>query len=79
MKFLPILWAILEFMKKASFLFILKRATTLIGAVKIDVWHTTSKMLERRYSIYYIITYDACNNLVFEMTPFLQSHCLNLV
>ncbi len=29
--------------------------------------------------IYCIITYDACNNLVFELTPFLQPHCLNLV
>jgi hypothetical protein len=31
MKFLPILWAIFRVYKKASFLFILKRATTLMG------------------------------------------------
>ncbi len=45
----------------------------------IDVWHIASKMLEKKYLIYCIITYDACNNLVFELTPFLQPHCLNLV
>ncbi len=47
--------------------------------MEIDVWHTESKMLEKKYLIYCIITYDACNNLVFELTPFLQSLCLNLV
>jgi hypothetical protein len=74
MKFLPILWAILGFTKRNQFCLSLKEPQHSWGAVEIDVWHTASKMLEKKYLIYYIITNDACNNLVFELTPFLQSH-----
>ncbi|KAH9543806.1 hypothetical protein CY35_13G084400 [Sphagnum magellanicum] len=37
------------------------------------VWHTTPKMRDRKFLLYYRISFKAFNNLVFELKLFLQS------
>ncbi len=43
------------------------------------IWHTTPKMRHRKFMGYYKMSFEAFNNLVEELTPFLQSQCVNLV
>jgi Zn-dependent M32 family carboxypeptidase len=47
--------------------------------VKSTIWHTTLEMRPRKFMGYYIMNFEAFNNLVKELTPFFQSQCVNLV
>jgi hypothetical protein len=45
--------------------------------VETNVWHTTPKKKNRKFLLHYIMSFEFFNNLVLELTPFLQSSCLN--
>jgi hypothetical protein len=47
--------------------------------VEVIVWRTTPQMKDKKYMMYYQMTFDAFNVLVEELTPFLKSECLNHV
>jgi len=47
--------------------------------VEAIVWHTTLEMRNKKYLMYYRMTFDAFNVLVEELTPFLKSECLHPV
>jgi hypothetical protein len=47
--------------------------------VESTVWHTTPEMRHRKFMGYYRMSFETFNNLVEELTPFLQSQCVNLV
>jgi hypothetical protein len=41
------------------------------------VWHTIFKIRDRNFLLHYKRSFVAFNNLVLELTPFLQSNCLD--
>jgi hypothetical protein len=45
--------------------------------VETNVWHTTPEIRDRKLLLHYRMNFEAFNNLVLELTPFLQSSCLN--
>ncbi len=45
--------------------------------VKTNVWHTTLEIKDWKFLLHYIMSFEAFNNLVLELTHFLQSSCLN--
>ncbi len=47
--------------------------------VETNVWHTTPEIRDRKFLLHYRMSFEAFNNLVLELTPFLQSSCLNLI
>jgi hypothetical protein len=47
--------------------------------VESTIWHTTPEMRNRKFMGYYRMSFEAFNSLVEELTPFLQSQCVNLV
>jgi len=38
--------------------------------VETNVWHTTPKIKNRKFLLYYRMSFEAFNNLVLELTPF---------
>ncbi len=44
-----------------------------------NVWHSTPIIRDRKFLLHYIMNFEAFNNLVLELTPFLQSSCPNLI
>ncbi len=47
--------------------------------MEINVWHTTPEMKDKKIFLHYKMNFETFNNLVLELTPFLQSSCLNHV
>ncbi len=47
--------------------------------VESTVQHTTSEMRHRKFMGYYRMSFETFKNLIKELTPFLQSQCVNLV
>lgn len=47
--------------------------------METHVWGTTFHMRDRKFFLYYRMSYEAFNNLVEELTPFLKSQCMNPV
>ncbi len=47
--------------------------------VKTNVWHTTLEIKDWKFLLHYIMSFEAFNNLVLGLIPFLQSSCLNLI
>jgi hypothetical protein len=47
--------------------------------METNVWHTTSEIKDTKFLLHYKMNFEAFNNLVLELTSFLQSSCLNLV
>jgi len=47
--------------------------------VATNVWHTILEIRDRKFLLRYKMNFEAFNNLVLELTPFLQTSCLNLV
>ncbi len=41
------------------------------------VWHTILEIRDRKFLLHYKISFEAFNNLILELTPFLQSNSLN--
>jgi hypothetical protein len=47
--------------------------------VETIVWHTILEIRDRKFLLHYKVSFEAYNNLVLELTPFLQSSCLNCI
>jgi hypothetical protein len=47
--------------------------------VETNVWHITLEIKDRNFLLHYRVSSETFNNLVLELTPFLQSSCLNPV
>jgi hypothetical protein len=45
--------------------------------VETNVWHSTLEMRDRKILFHYRMNFEAFNNLILELTPFLQSSYLN--
>ncbi len=45
--------------------------------VETNVWHSTLEMRDRKILLHYRIVFEAFDNLILELTPFLQSSYLN--
>ncbi len=45
--------------------------------VETNVWHTIFEIRDRKFLLCYKMNFETFNNLVLELTPFLQSSCLN--
>ncbi len=43
------------------------------------MWHTILEIRDRKFLLHYKVSFEAYNNLVLELTPFLQSSCLNCI
>jgi len=45
--------------------------------LETNVWHTTPEIRDRKLLLHYRMNFEAFNNLVLELIPFLQSSCLS--
>lgn len=47
--------------------------------METNVWHSTLEMRDTKILLHYRMNFEAFNNLILELTPFLQSSYLNLI
>jgi hypothetical protein len=79
--FLPFLSAILSRKRFPSWLWWKEppRQHVQWDFVESTVGHTTFEVRHRKFMGYYRMSFGTFNNLVKDLTPFLQSQCVNLV
>jgi hypothetical protein len=76
----PILWTLLKKEEKhySQLFWEEPKQRTHWEMVEAVVWHTTPEMKDKKYLMYYRMTFDAINVLIEELTPVLKSKCFNL-